>query len=148
MRSACIALLALALCQTASAEPNRLVKTECDGGVCRRVTVGSAWEYKVVDLTNAIRRRHGLRPLKVTEKAMNFARGWSGTQARVGKMFHSREPGWAENVIVGYGSPEAQVDAWFNSPGHRRNMLNPNHSEIGVGVVMNGRTPYGTQVFR
>ena len=148
MRSAFIALLALALCQTASAEPNRLIKTECNGGVCRRVTVGSAWEYKVVDLTNAIRRRHGLRPLKVTEKAMNFARGWSGTQARVGRMFHSQVPGWAENVIVGYGSPEAQVDAWFNSPGHRRNMLNPSHSEIGVGVVMNGRTPYGTQVFR
>lgn len=148
MRSACIALLALALCQTASAEPNRLIKTECDGGVCRRVTVGSAWEYKVVDLTNAIRRRHGLRPLKVTEKAMNFARGWSGTQARVGKMFHSREPGWAENVAVNQRSPEEVVNAWFNSPGHRRNMLNPSHATIGVGVVKNGSTPYWTQVFK
>lgn len=147
MRHAIVVLVALALCQAATAE-NRLIRTECNGGVCRRVYVGSAWELKVVDLTNAIRRRHGLRPLKVTEKAMKFARGWSGTQAKQRRMYHSGAAGWAENVIVGYDSPEAQVDAWFKSPGHRRNMLNPAHSEIGVGVVMNGRTPYGTQVFR
>lgn len=147
MRHAIVVLVALALCQAATAE-NRLIRTECNGGVCRRVTVGSAWEYKVVDLTNAIRRRHGLRPLKVTEKAMKFARGWSGTQARVGKMFHSREPGWAENVAVNQRSPEEVVNAWFNSPGHRRNMLNPSHATIGVGVVKNGSTPYWTQVFK
>jgi uncharacterized protein YkwD len=147
MRHAIVVLVALALCQAATAE-NRLIRTECNGGVCRRVTVGSAWEYRVVDLTNAIRRRHGLRPLKVTEKAMKFARGWSGTQARVGKMFHSREPGWAENVAVNQRSPEEVVNAWFNSPGHRRNMLNPSHATIGVGVVKNGSTPYWTQVFK
>jgi|LakMenEpi03Aug12_release.lakeMendotaPanAssembly.Ray.scaffolds.fasta_scaffold45949_5 uncharacterized protein YkwD len=148
MRHAIVVLVALALCQAATAE-NRLIRTECNGGVCRRVTVGSAWEYKVVDLTNAIRRRHGLRPLKVTEKAMKFARGWSGTQARQRRMYHSGAAGWGENVIWNYKSPEAMVEAWYASPGHRRNMLNPNYSEIGVGVVMtNDGQPYGTQVFK
>jgi uncharacterized protein YkwD len=147
MKTHAFAVLALlALCQPAAAE-NRLIRTECNGGVCRRVTIGSEWEYKVVDLTNAIRRRHGLRPLKVTEKAMKFARGWSGTQARVGKMYHSREPGWAENVAYGQRDPQEVVTAWFNSPGHRRNMLNPSHTTIGVGVVKNGNTAFWTQVF-
>ena len=148
MRRFFVVLLALTVCQEAWGEGNRLIKTECHGGVCRRVTVGSAWEYKVVDLTNAIRRRHGLQPLRVTEKAMKFARGWSGTQARTGRMVHSHAAGWGENVTVGYRSPEAQVDAGYASPGHRRNMLNPNYTEIGVGVVMSGKTPYGTQVFK
>jgi uncharacterized protein YkwD len=147
MRHSLAALLALTLCQAAMGE-NRLIRTECNGGVCRRVYVGSEWEYRVVDLTNAARRRHGLQPLRVTEKAMTFARSWSGTQARSRRMYHSGAAGWGENVIYGYRSPEAQVEAWLNSPGHRRNILNPNYTEIGVGVVMSGNTPYGTQVFK
>ena len=147
MRSALVVLVALALCETAAAE-NRLIRTECNGGVCRRVTVGSEWEYKVVDLTNDLRRKHGLRPVRVTQKLMGVARGWSGVQARQRRMYHSHN-GYAENVIYGYRSPEAMVTAWYHSPGHRKNMLNPSHSEIGVGVVIadNG-APYGTQVFK
>lgn len=147
MRLMLAAALFVAFCQQASGE-NRLIRTECNGGVCRKVTVGSGWEYEVVDRTNDIRRRHGLRPVKVTERAMKFARGWSGTQARQRRMYHSGAAGWSENVIWNYKSPKAMVDAWYASPGHRRNMLNPGHTEIGVGVVMSSNGPYGTQVFK
>lgn len=128
--------------------PNRLVRNHCSGGVCTRQYVGSEWENRVVDLTNRERIAHGLRPLRITQKLMEDARSWSRTQAQSRRMFHS-SMGYGENVIFNYKSPEAQVRAWMLSPGHRRNILNPKYSEIGVGVVLSaGGEPYGTQVFR
>jgi uncharacterized protein YkwD len=141
-------LLILALSGFANAqEKNRLYRTECNGTTCKRVYVGSEFENRVVDLTNRERVRHGLKPLKVSLRLMEFARSWSNTQATKRRMYHSGGP-YGENVIFGYKTPEAQVTAWMNSPGHRKNILTPNYSEIGVGVVMNGGTPYGTQVFK
>ncbi len=39
----------------------------------------------------------------------------------------------AENIAAGYPSPEAVVEGWMNSPGHRANILNCDLTEIGVG---------------
>ncbi|MGB3891653.1 MAG: CAP domain-containing protein, partial [Priestia megaterium] len=36
--------------------------------------------------------------------------------------------------------------AWMNSDGHRKNILNPDFTEIGVGYVK-GDTTYWTQQF-
>ena len=128
--------------------PNRLYRKECKNGVCTMQYVGSEWEYKVVDLTNKERTSRGLRPLKVAKKLMDDARAWSRTQAQSRRMFHSKM-GYGENVIWNYKSPEAQMQAWMLSPGHRANILNPKYTEIGVGVVMTGDgQPYGTQVFK
>src|SRR3990172_129160 len=38
-----------------------------------------------------------------------------------------------ENLIAGTLTPEAAVQGWMNSPGHRDNMLKPEYKEIGVG---------------
>jgi len=127
--------------------PNRLVQKQCKNGVCSLSYIGSAWEYRVVDLTNKERTARGLRPLKVVKQLMDDARSWSQTQAQSRRMYHSRM-GYGENVIYGYKTPEAQMTAWMNSSGHRKNILNPSYTEIGVGVVLNGGSPYGTQVFR
>ncbi len=43
-----------------------------------------------------------------------------------------------ENLAWGsgtYGTPRHVVQSWMNSPGHRRNMLNPRFREIGIGVI-------------
>ena len=111
-----------------------------------RKVIGNAYERAVVDLVNRERTRRGLRPLKVNEKMMADARGWSATQASRRRMFHSRM-GYGENVAVGQPTPQAVMVAWMNSPGHRRNILNPSYSTIGVGQVGNG-SPYWTQVFK
>lgn len=111
-----------------------------------RKVIGNAYERAVVDLVNRERTRRGLRPLKANEKMMADARGWSATQASRRRMFHSKM-GYGENVAVGQPTPEAVMLAWMNSPGHRRNILNPSYSTIGVGQVGNG-SPYWTQVFR
>ena len=43
-----------------------------------------------------------------------------------------------ENLAWGAGeeaTPEHIVVGWMNSPGHRRNILEPRFREVGVGVV-------------
>lgn len=60
--------------------------------------------------------------------------------------------GWGENIAQGYGSAQAVVDGWMNSPGHRANILNCDFNELGVGYAegsSRGNVPgiYWTQVF-
>ena len=53
-----------------------------------------------------------------------------------------------ENIAWGQRTPEAVVNAWMNSDGHRANILNKNFSRIGVGYLTNGSgTPYWVQLF-
>lgn len=53
-----------------------------------------------------------------------------------------------ENIAWGQRTPEAVVNAWMNSEGHRANILNKNFSRIGVGYLTNGsKTPYWVQLF-
>lgn len=50
-----------------------------------------------------------------------------------------------ENIARGQQTPEAVVDAWMNSDGHRANILNSSFTQIGVGYVAEGN--YWTQMF-
>lgn len=46
-----------------------------------------------------------------------------------------------ENVAYGYASGKSVTAAWMKSPGHRANLLTPQHRLIGVGAYQdsNGR---------
>ena len=50
-----------------------------------------------------------------------------------------------ENIAKGQASPQAVVNAWMNSSGHRANILNASFKKIGVGYVSDGN--YWTQMF-
>ena len=50
-----------------------------------------------------------------------------------------------ENIAMGYPTPQSVVDGWMNSEGHRKNILNPAFTVIGVGYVSDGK--YWTQMF-
>lgn len=103
-------------------------------------------EMSVVALANQERVKRGLQPLKVNQKMMADAERWSMVQAKT-RMHHSRM-GYAENVAFGQPTPYAVNQAWINSRGHRRNMLNPSHQNIGVGLAYSaGGRPYWTEVF-
>ena len=43
--------------------------------------------------------------------------------------------GWAENIAAGHPTAEAVVLAWLNSPGHCRNIMNPNMVHMGVAYT-------------
>ena len=50
-----------------------------------------------------------------------------------------------ENIAMGQQSPQAVVDAWMNSEGHRANILNSSYTQIGMGYVADGN--YWSQMF-
>ncbi|MBD5080671.1 MAG: CAP domain-containing protein [Ruminococcaceae bacterium] len=50
--------------------------------------------------------------------------------------------GWAENIAAGQDSPEAVVEAWKNSEGHRKNMLSDDYTYMGVGMYYSPDAKY------
>lgn len=56
--------------------------------------------------------------------------------------------GTGENIAWGQKSPEAVMQAWMNSDGHRANILNAKFTKIGVGYYQDANgTNYWTQLF-
>lgn len=122
----------------------------------------SAFEKKVVELVNVQRKANGLQPLKLNTSLSNVARYksedmknknyFSHTSPTYGspfdmlKQFNISYRTAGENIAKGQKTPEAVVNAWMNSEGHRKNILNKNFTEIGVGYV-SGSSTYWTQLF-
>jgi stress response protein SCP2 len=124
----------------------------------------SDFQRGVVELTNVERARHGLRPLLPQPQLTACAQAFSADMITRAFFSHTdpdgREP-WdravaagylysriGENIACGQETPAEVVQGWMDSPGHRKNILTPEFTEIGVGYVTGG--PYGTswtQVF-
>ena len=51
---------------------------------------------------------------------------------------------WGENIAAGYGSLEAVVAGWIDSPGHCANIMNGGFTEFAVAVAENQNTAYGS----
>ncbi|PFH81557.1 hypothetical protein COI44_22985 [Bacillus sp. AFS088145] len=121
----------------------------------------SAYESKVVDLTNAERTKAGLKPFTVNATLSKTARLKSqdmtdknyfdhtsptyGSPFDMMKQFGITYSYAAENIAKGQKTPEEVVTAWMNSAGHRANILNPNLTQIGVGY--DSRSNAWTQQF-
>jgi uncharacterized YkwD family protein len=121
----------------------------------------SETEMKVIELANAERRKNGLSDLKADASLSNVARDkskdmqannyFSHTSPTHGSPFDMmRDYGVSyntagENIAMGQRSPEEVVQAWMNSEGHRKNILNGEFTHIGVGYVEEGN--YWTQMF-
>ena len=121
----------------------------------------TAFETEVVRLVNQRRAEHGLMPLTLDWQLSRVARYKSQDMKDLGYFSHTsptygspfqmmksfgisyRTAG--ENIAKGYASPEAVVNSWMNSPGHRANILNSTYTHIGVGYVPSGN--YWTQMF-
>jgi hypothetical protein len=53
-----------------------------------------------------------------------------------------------ENIAYNQKDAAAVVTAWMNSPHHRENLLNPDITQIGIGIALNAKgEPYYTQDF-
>jgi len=50
----------------------------------------------------------------------------------------------AENIAAGQQSLDEVVDAWLRSPGHCRNLMNPQLTELGLAGLRVQAGPYGT----
>lgn len=115
----------------------------------------SGMESSFVSQLNAARASNGLPALSVNGSLTSVARSWSKTMADEGKLYHnpslgSQVSGWKKvGENVGRGPSVNSIHAAFMaSPGHKRNILDPDWTEVGVGVVVKDGTVWVTQVFR
>ena len=119
------------------------------------------YEKEVVRLVNKERTARGLSALTMDWELSRVARYksqdmhdqnyFSHTSPTYGSPFDMmsafgisyRSAG--ENIAKGQKTPQAVVNAWMNSSGHRANILNASFTKIGVGYVADGN--YWTQMF-
>lgn len=127
------------------------------------------FEWRVLELTNQ-RRAAGATcdrdvfgpagPLEMDTVIRAAARGHSLDMGQQGYFEHDSLDGrtfadrmtdvgfmgaspWGENIAAGQGSPEEVVEGWMNSPGHCRNIMNPDYRTIGIGYANVDGSPYG-----
>ncbi|GGJ33904.1 hypothetical protein GCM10008938_20180 [Deinococcus roseus] len=48
-----------------------------------------------------------------------------------------------ENIAAGYPDVQTTIDGWLTSPGHCRNLMNPDFREVGFGYAEKQDTEYG-----
>ena len=120
-----------------------------------------SFEEEVVRLTNEKRAAYGLPALTINWELSRVARYksqdmhdicyFSHTSPTYGSPFEMMKDfgisyrAAGENIARGQTTPEMVVNAWWNSSGHRQNMLNASYTQIGVGYVADGH--YWTQMF-
>src|SRR5579859_1362842 len=104
---------------------------------------------------NALRAARGLAPLTVDTRLTGLATWWSGKMAAAAFLSHNGSlasmlpAGWTlggENVGTGPSSGSLE-SAFENSPEHFANMMRPEFTAIGVGVVWSGSTMWVTEDF-
>ena len=112
-----------------------------------------ATDSRILNLINAQRKQQGLRPLAYNTQLDQMAKIQAGNMARYQRMAHTlpnanlptlgdraRYVGYtygkiAENVALGYPNAETVVEGWMNSSGHRRNILDREVVETGIGIA-------------
>jgi len=124
---------------------------------------GTADELLMLSLVNEEREKAGLGPLMFNIKLTEVARIKSqdmidnkyfahdsptyGSPFEMMKQFGITYRYAAENLAL-HPSVESAHQGLMNSPGHRANILNPNLTEIGIGIIPNSQGRYYvTQMF-
>lgn len=126
----------------------------------------NADEIKLLELTNAERKKEDLPPLAAHPGLCRAARSHSQNMAKQEKLDHvldCKSPfdrldevkypyqSGAENIAVSAEQNPSMADIfklWMDSDTHRKNILGAKYTEIGLGVAKNDKGEvYCTQVF-
>ena len=106
-------------------------------------------------LVSAFRAENGLGPVRVDSRLVRAAASYAtvmGQRDQIGHRLGASLPqrvaavgyDWgyvAENLAASFSTLDDAMDGWKKSPGHRRNLLSPYATEIGVAAVA---TPPGS----
>jgi uncharacterized protein YkwD len=124
-------------------------ESNADNGDSGSSSGGSGMAAEVVSLTNAERQDAGCDPLRVDDRLTEAAQGHSEDMVSRDYFSHDTPDGVSpaeraqragypsfsgENIAAGQRSAQEVVEAWMNSEGHRRNILNCDSKAIGVGL--------------
>lgn len=104
-----------------------------------------------LDLVNSYRQQAGVPPVTLEPRLTQAAQAHSDDMAARGYFSHTTPEGvspgtritragyqwrtYGENIAMGYASWQAAIRGWMGSAGHRRNMLNPQFTHMGLGVA-------------
>ncbi len=126
---------------------------------CLEPSEAAQWRDEVLRLVNVERARAGLNPVAhnqtLEDQAVEYAcemihydffaheNPVTGTQLQD----RAAEFGYdyrmiGENLAAGQSSPDQVMAQWMASDGHRANILNPDFTELGVGVRSGGQYGY------
>lgn len=120
------------------------------------------YAHRILELVNQEREKRGIEAMKLSPGLMG------ASEVRAGELpvrfSHTRPNGKSaldmilksgstvgENIAAGQSTPEAVMESWMNSPGHKMNILNPLFTHLGVGYVHDEKSPYShywVQMFR
>lgn len=126
----------------------------------------AAARQEMLALINAERAQEGLSPLRLSDQLCQAAQLRAQELVQRLTPDHKRPDGRecftvlddmgiryraaGENIAAGQSSVEAVTNDWFNSPGHRQNLMNPSFGQIGIGLYYDASSSYRyhwTQVF-
>ncbi|KUH36372.1 MULTISPECIES: sigma-70 family RNA polymerase sigma factor [Streptomyces] len=138
------------------------------GGTSRRYSAtrpsgGGSYGDRVTALVNTERARNGCGPVSrnglLDTAALRHSEDMDARDYFDHRSPDGTDPGdrvtaagyrwstYGENIARGQQTPEAVMESWMNSPGHRANILNCSFKEIGVGRHDASGGPWWTQVF-
>lgn len=122
---------------------------------CEEPLQGAAWRAEVLRLVNQARADYGHAPLTwngtLADQATQYACEMiyfdffahenpvtGSTLAERAASFNYDYAWIGENLAAGQATPAEAVAAWLDSPCHRKNLLHPAFTELGVGVRTGG----------
>ncbi len=122
-------------------------------------TIEDGAEQQILDITNVLRVRNKVKPLKWDEKTAEVAYSHSKDMAENNDFSHTSKKfgsladrlktakisykAAGENIAANYTDGPAAVEGWLNSKGHRESLLSNDYTYLGVGVYQK----YYTQNF-
>ena len=135
----------------------------CAGNVTFAAST-QAMNAEAVQLLNQLRQSKGLRPLAWNPNSALQSAAQLRAQEIEQYFSHTRPDGSScftvlkqygliyghcgENIAYGtYLSAEGATDLWINSPGHYKNMINPDFREVGLACYVSGENVYWVQLF-
>jgi uncharacterized protein YkwD len=115
---------------------------------------------KARDLINAYRKENGLKPLKLNTALTEAAKNHSRDLAKWDRISHYGSDGsnpWdrvkragysaklaAENVGTGQITIDEVMKGWQTSPGHNKNLLLTDATDMGIALVQDNKTEFKT----
>lgn len=129
-------------------------------GTATQEQIDAAYEQQILDVTNVLRNKFNLKNILIWNEKAAKAAYLHSKDMRTNKYFNHTNLagldaqarmkdtgltnfGGSENIASAYEDAFTTYIGWVNSPGHRKNMLEPKYTQLGVGAYQG----YYTQNF-
>lgn len=129
----------------------------------KTVNDSSDWAIEVVNLVNVERKKQQLPALIQDDHLVQIAvikaqdmmnrqyfeheSPFYGQSWDLATLFDYSFTSFGENIAKNYYSPKDVVAAWMASPNHKKNIMHPTYTNIGVGIKKNTNGYYWVQLF-